>query len=414
MTVSGRTGIVLIRQLHWSGGPLNRIDTVAEGELLHPGQDVPQTVVSTQVLSGSDSLQAYARFCQNALYAGAEHPLWAETWLGEKRPEERLITLTFKNGQPAMALALEVRRMGPCSVACFAGGSHAHSNFPPITGEPLEMGDLYGVLHDIRAARPDIDALILRRMRRDFMGAPNPLLHLWHVESANLAFAKSLDRARELNAVASSSRMSRHRRIQRKLKPIAEVRVIQAQTREEVDHLFDHFLQWKGEQLEQRGIANSFGPEEVQTSFRKLFHRALEEEVPSYVLYGLEVGGTLRAVNGYSRSAEGLLCDFLAYRNDELAQFALGEYLTYEVVAQAVQGTDAIYDLGVGEARYKRSWCDLKRQQFEVHVGLSFKGKMLTLATMAAERAKRFIKRNKTANAFLHKAREVLARAKSE
>jgi len=122
----------------------------------------------------------------------------------------------------------------------------------------------------------------------------------------------------------------------------------------------------------------------------------------------------LRAVNGYSRTAEGLLCDFLAYRNDELAQFALGEYLTYEVVSLAMQATDAVYDLGVGEARYKRSWCDLERQQFEVHVGLSSRGKMLTLITMAAERAKRFIKRNKTASAILYKAREVLARAKSE
>src|SRR5690606_23633165 len=101
------------------------------------------------------------------------------------------------NGKPVMALALEVRRMGPLRVACLAGGSHAHSNFPPITGERLDMGDLYAVLHDIRSARPDIDALILTRMRKEFMGEPNPLLHLWHIESANLAFAKSLERARQ-------------------------------------------------------------------------------------------------------------------------------------------------------------------------------------------------------------------------
>jgi len=275
------------------------------------------------------------------------------------------------------------------------------------------MGDIYGVLQDIRAARPDIDALILKRMRQEFMGEPNPLLHLWHIESANLSFAKSLDRARQIKAPASTSRMGRHRKIQRKLKPIGEVKFFQAQTRDEVDRLFDGFLKWKSEQLEQRGIANSFGSEEVQSNFRKLFQSALDEEVPSYLLYGLEVAGILRAVNGYSRSKEGLLCDFLAYRNDELAPFALGEFLTYEAVALAVQGTDAVYDLGVGDARYKRSWCDLQRQQYEVHVGLSFKGKLLTLATMAAERAKRFIKRNKTAYTFLQKARALFARALS-
>jgi len=393
---------------------LNKIDTIAGGKPLHSGHDVPQTAVFSRVLSGSDAIQSYSRFCNDALYAGAQQPLWVESWLGDKSPEERLIALTFKNGKPVMALALEVRRMGPLRVACFAGGSHAHSNFPPITGERLDMGDLYAVLHDIRSARPDIDALILTRMRKEFMGEPNPLLHLWHIESANLAFAKSLERARQAKAIASTSRMSRHRKIQRKLKPFGDVRVFQAQTRQEVDRLFDHFLQWKGEQLEQRGIANSFGPEEVQANFRRLFYAALDEEVPSYLLYGLEVAGELRAVNGYSRTAEGLLCDFLAYRNDELAQFALGEYLTYEVVSLTIQASDAVYDLGVGEARYKRSWCDLERQQFEVHVGLSFRGKMLTLITMAAERAKRFIKRNKNANAFVHKAREVLARAKSE
>src|SRR5690606_13370191 len=107
--------------------------------------------------------------------------------------------IVWKDGRPAIALALDVRQYGPLSVAAFVGGTHANNNFPALTDQSLDFEDLLAALLDIRSARPDIDAIFLERQRLELDGRPNPLLKLRHIISPNLSLAMDLEASRRTN-----------------------------------------------------------------------------------------------------------------------------------------------------------------------------------------------------------------------
>lgn len=378
-----------------------------EQELLQFPDDVPASGSFTQVFSDCHTgIKTYNAFSVDAIYSGAQHPLWVASWLGNAG-DRCLVIIVWRDGQPAMALALEVLRFGPVTVAAFAGGTHANSNFPAITPHTLDYEDMLRAMIDIRQARPDIDAIVLERQRREFEGRVNPLLKLRHIASPNLALAMDLERCRETGILGSRRKMKRHRNVRRRLEAAGDIRIFRANTDTEVDYLFSHFLKWKETRFAAQGVGNVFETLNVQESFRKLFHAALRQQQPSFTLYGLEVGGTLRAVNGYSRSGEGLLCEFMGYRDDELAVCGPGEFLTYEVVAEACARGDAIYDFGVGDEPYKRAWCDLERDQFDIYLGLTPRGKLFAHSTSGVSLLKRAIKRNPLASEVLRRARRL-------
>lgn len=353
------------------------------------------------------AISAYAQFCAGAVYAGSQHPTWISSWLGEVSDDKCLIAIVWKDGKPALALALEIRQFGPLSIASFTGGTHANNNFPAISGQALDYEDLLAALLDIRAARPDIDALFLERQRMELDGQPNPLLKLRHIISPNISLAIDLDTCRHTKILGSPGKMKRHRNAQRKLEAAGDVRIFRASTHEEVDTLFDHFLAWKEARFARQGVSNVFGPADVRQCFRKVFHSSLSEDEPSFILYGLEVGGKLRAVNGYGRSREGLLCDFLAYCNDELATISPGEYLTYEIIAEASERGDAAYNFGVGDEVYKRSWYAQEHDQIDMFLGLTFRGRIFCFINIIFVSIKRFIKRNRFANMLLRRVRRL-------
>jgi CelD/BcsL family acetyltransferase involved in cellulose biosynthesis len=55
-----------------------------------------------------------------------------------------------------------------------------------------------------------------------------------------------------------------------------------------------------------------------------------------------------------------------------------------------------IYDFSVGDEPYKRLWCDVEVQHFEVLAPLTLKGRALAMSTRQGARAKSFIKNNPT------------------
>lgn len=368
---------------------------------------IPACGIHTEVFSNHDlGFAAYAAFCEQAIYAAPQHPLWIKSWLGGT-DKNCLIVLIWKDGHPAMALALEVIRCGVYTLAVFPGASHANSNFPAIASQSLVFEDLLAAILDIRAARPDIDSIILERQRLSLNGHPNPLLQLRHITSPNLALAVNLDIPRRTQILGSARKMKRHRKSRRKLEAAGDVRIFRAQTPAEVDTLFDHFLQWKENHLLQQGLPNVFGPENVQTRFRSLFQDSLAQSEPSFQLYGLEVAGKLRAVNGYSRTSEGYLCKFLAYSEDELTNIGPGEFLTYEILEQACNQGDAVYDFGVGDEAHKRSWYAVESNHADIYLGLTPKGKIFAVFSLALTIIKRLIKRNSVTKGLLKHIRRL-------
>jgi len=182
----------------------------------------------------------------------------------------------------------------------------------------------------------------------------------------------------------------------RSFEAIGPFRRIEAGTREEVDRLLDAFLEMKEARFAKMGIANVFGDRQVRDFFRALFADALAEEKPSFLLHGLDVAGKLRAVTGSSRSGKRLICEFGAIAEDDLAFTSPGDFLFFDNIQEACELGFEVYDFSVGDEPYKRLWCDIEIQHFEVLAPLTLKGRALATTMRQGARAKAFIKNNPT------------------
>ena len=351
--------------------------------------------------SDGAALADYVQFCASALFAPAQSASWVSNWASATGADIVVATL-LHDGRPALALALDVVRRGPFKIARFTGGRHANGNFAAADPRFLPIMDapaIRSLFKAIAKARQDIDLVSLERLLPDLDGVANPFAAMPGFPSPNLALAVDLEGGFDalLSRASGKRKRKKHRSQTRKFEAVGPFRRIEAGTREEVDRLLDAFLEMKEARFAKMGIANVFGDRQVRDFFRALFTEALIEEKPSFLLHGLEVAGKLRAVTGSSRSGKRLICEFGAIAEDDLAFTSPGDFLFFDNIQEACELGFGVYDFSVGDEPYKRLWCDIEIQHFEVLAPLTLKGRALATTMRQGARAKAFIKNNPTA-----------------
>ncbi|RAZ88415.1 GNAT family N-acetyltransferase [Mesorhizobium hawassense] len=350
--------------------------------------------------SDSAGLADYAQFSASALHAPAQSTSWVSNWAAATGADIIVATLAC-DGRPALSLALEVVRHGPFKVARFTGGRHANGNFAAADPRLLPAIDgpaIRSMFQAVARARPEVDLISLERLLPDLDGVANPLAALPSFPSPNLSLAVDLDGGFDalLSRASGKRKRKKHRSQTRKFEAVGTFRRIEARTPEEVDRLLNAFLDMKEARFAKMGIANVFGDAGVRAFFRALFADALTEEKPSFLLHGLEVAGKLRAVTGSSRSGKRLICEFGAIVEDDLAFTSPGDFLFFDNIQEACELGFNVYDFSVGDEPYKRLWCDIETQHFEVLAPLTLKGRALATTMRQGARAKAFVKNNPT------------------
>lgn len=340
---------------------------------------------------------AYTAACANAVFAPAQSPAWVATWLRHMRPDAHLAAVV-KEGLPVLAVALQVDATGPFKVARLVGGGHANGNFSPLAGHlsAQERQQAVAALIDhIVKIRTDIDLLALERLAPAWQGIDNPFKSLPRTTSPNVALAIDLTGGFDalLARAHGNKKRKKHRYQARRLQAGGDIRRLTAKSAAETRVMLDAFFDMKSGRLRKLGVANVFGGTDIQAFFRNLFAEAAESADPAFLLEALEVGGKLRAVTGSSRSGDRLICDFAAIADDELMIASPGDYLFFENIAAACGKNLAIYDFGVGDEPYKRSWCDIETEHFDVWMPMNTRGKLLAAAFSAKARLKAQVKR---------------------
>ncbi|MER9329222.1 GNAT family N-acetyltransferase [Mesorhizobium sp. M0488] len=355
---------------------------------------------STVSVAAAEGLAAYAGFCRSALHAPAQSAAWIQNWAAQIKPDALVATLSLE-GRPVFALALEVVRRGPFRVARFMGDRHANGNFVAADPQWLAGADIAAIRTmpaAIARACPDIDLVALERLLPDLEGVANPLASFPHFSSPNLSLAVDLAGGFDalLSRASGKRKRKKHRSQIRKFEAVGSYRRIEAATPDEVNRLLDAFFEMKEFRFRKMGIANVFGDDQTRAFFRALFTQALAEDRPSFVLHGLEVAGKLRAITGSSRSGKRLICEFGAIAEDDLAHTSPGDFLFFDNIQEACETGFAVYDFSVGDESYKRLWCDIETQHFEVLVPLTPKGRALALTLRQGGRLKAFVKNSPT------------------
>ncbi|TPK74644.1 GNAT family N-acetyltransferase [Mesorhizobium sp. B2-4-15] len=370
----------------------NRLAAIGASPRALPGDTAGPSIS----VAGAEGLAAYARFCRSAVCAPAQGATWVLNWAAQVKPEFLVATLALE-GKPVFALALEVVNQGPFRVARFMGDRHANGNFAAADPQWLANADVAAVrsmLAAVAKSRPDIDLIALERLLPKLDGVANPLASLAHFSSPNLSLAVDLAGGFDALLLRASGKRKRkkHRSQTRKFEAVGNHRRIEARSSDEVKRLLDAFFEMKELRFRKMGIANVFGDDPTRAFFRELFTQALDQSEPPFVLHGLEVAGKLRAITGSSRSGRRLICEFGAIAEDDLAHTSPGDFLFFDNIQEACETGFAVYDFSVGDEPYKRQWCDIETQHFEVLVPLTLKGRALALMLRQNARLKAFIK----------------------
>lgn len=377
------------------------VDVAEFASVEHKWDDVVARRVADAmfVATAHTSVDRYLAACANLTrFAPPQSPLWVSTWLKTTIPDAVMVTVT-RNNEVVFGFGLQTLRKGSFKIARVLGLTHSNANFFPLSDSLAPADDLQCVeiaVEALRKARPDIHALVFERLAPEHYGRTNPLLSLPSQPSPNIALALDTSGGFEavLDAVNGHRKRKRNRYLARKLGTLGEVRFLRPRAKDDILRVIDAFFAMKAASLRQKGATDVFGDSRVRSFFRSLFIESARSDDPAFVLDALEVAGKIRAVTGSCIDGDRLICDFAGFEDDDAAAFSPGDFLLHENIRQAAQDGFAIYDLGVGDEPYKRSWCDIETRHFDVFLALTPVGRVLVAAQRAKTRAIAAIKGN--------------------
>lgn len=378
--------------------------SATKGRAASPRQEArsdPATIGAFVEVRPADdiTMAEYDAFCRGAVHGAPQHPLWIRAWLGATGADAIVATL-HRGGRPAVSLVLEIMRNGPFRVAGFPGGGHANGNFAACAAgfdTAVTRGDMADLERAIRAARPDVDLVELERQKPELDGIANPFGGFATMQSPNIALATDMTGGMDavLERMNGKRKRKKYRAQLRKMEAAGGYRWFAADTPQEVERLMSAFYTLKAARFRKRGIPDVFAPDEVKAFFRALFRDAIEHSPPPFLLYGLEVGGEIHNVKGFSVLRDGLISEFCAMREDERA-LSPGFFLDYEIMQDIGAKGMTVYDFSVGDEEYKRSWCDVETWFFDTLLPLTAKGRILFAYRALRARAVGFVKSNRT------------------
>jgi CelD/BcsL family acetyltransferase involved in cellulose biosynthesis len=200
-----------------------------------------------------------------------------------------------------------------------------------------------------------------------------------------------------LQQVNAKGRRKKFRAQLRRLEALGGFDYVSTGTSEEQHRLLDRFFEQKSERFNALGLPDVF--EDSQT--KAFLHGALDIRDPNGQMVGLEMhvirlkgeyDGHIAALAGISRKGDHIICQFSAIDESLAAETSPGEFLFWQMIAGQHGKGVGLFDFGLGDQRYKRSWAPVETAHYDVVLPLSLRGRVGGLVHRAITRVKAFIK----------------------
>ena len=264
------------------------------------------------------------------------------------------------------------------------------------------------MLTEIGNAIGGLDALAFVNQPITWQGVGNP--------AAQLAAGPSPSRAYKLALIAGDGdatlrrSMSSHARKKLKnkhsrFKDFGPSVLTRATTSGEAARIIDAFLEQKAERFRVMGVPDPFA-EPAMRAFLEQAAMDRRSERPAIELYALDLEG--RPVATYVGATQGERFSGMATSFDmasETVKTSPGELLLAELIRLKAREGVAVFDLGVGEARYKTTFCDDHDDLVDSFLPLTFKGRLFARIARTKRELKRLIKRSPAALKLAHRGR---------
>lgn len=327
----------------------------------------------------------------------------------------RVATVTDGSGRSLLVLPLVVTRRLGVTVATGIGGKHANFQVPAMAPNLQSKLDDRGAAALLRriGRKVGADTLALTSVPRQWGGAPNPFAGAGQPSPSNASEVR-LDPDPEATAQRSMTNEARKRlrNKERGLAKLGPVSLWQAQDPDGVERLLAAFHLQKEERFRELGIPDPFLDPEIRDGIRHGALEGLSVGRPAIELYGLQVGEHITAILGGAADNLRLSGMFISFAScQEVTKFSPGDILVSRIIREQCLRGRRYFDLGVGEARYKRTFCNETVDLVDVFLPVTVKGRVYAAGAQAALGLKRQIKQNPQAMALVGKLRRAKAHA---
>ncbi|MBP1860847.1 CelD/BcsL family acetyltransferase involved in cellulose biosynthesis [Rhizobium herbae] len=340
---------------------------------------------------------------------------WCAAW-AKTHPNQLLLVRGSIGQKTVFILPLELVRGRFFRTARFIGSPHSNLNtglfaadFDPLTCEQLGAS----LIADLSAKLSRVaDIVTLEKMPFDWHGTCHPLASLPAVRNQNSSFQLPLLASFEatLAQINAKRRRKKFRVSEKRLEALGGYEHVVATTRRDRRQILDLFFEQKAIRFKALGLPNVFQDRETQAFFHTL--AAVEPtaegqplELNAIRLRG-EQNGRIVAIAGLSRKGDHVICQFGSIDEEMAADASPGELLFYLMIRKCNAEGVTLFDFGIGDQAYKRSWCTVETVQRDIVLPLTLRGRLAAGAHRTAVRMKVWIKKNRKAYAFLQRLRQ--------
>lgn len=369
----------------------------------HTSEDVSISIITDvdEAIAAVDTISAGAKV------AGHQHPNFLRAWLKAGNIQPIFIILQAPGHGPVL-LPLERARN---AIAHYVGGKHANGNFPIGAKTDLEAlaGKAINALEQCAdLQRMGIAALALERQYEQWQGVANPFVERHSVQSPNVALSFPLAGGFDeiIKRCGGSKRRKKFRSQMRKIESLGPVKLMIPVDGEEAAFVLETFFQYKAARFREVGIPNSFGDDATRAAFMDMFMQSATAEHKVHELHLLKIGDELAAIMGCTVNDGQLTVEFSTF-NPKFAHYGPGEQLFFMSIEDACNRGIEIYDFGVGDERFKRTWCNVETWHRDTFLAVSARGQLTRIAKQMRSTMVRSLKGNeqlwKTAKAARRK-----------
>jgi CelD/BcsL family acetyltransferase involved in cellulose biosynthesis len=356
--------------------------------------------LTLEVVEPSTSEGLWRSFENEAICSPYQRFDWVLSYAHAMAEEQgfALRSLVLRDGaHPLLLLPLAVRRQHGVAIASFVGGKQANFNLP-ITAPGLStivgLPELKRLLVQAGRDALGVDAFMFLNQPLSWRGEPNPLAAFGGCPSANEGFKLSLSANADQTLARAFSGETRKklRKKTRLLEELGEVRFRQAQDPAQVEMILEAFFRQKQRRFRELGIENPFNGA-MQSFIRSGSLVGLDQGRPAIELYALSVGERVVATFGGTGDRWRLCGMFNSFDGgSDVSKCSPGELLLAQLIRRQCELGREVFDLGVGEARYKTALCDEIEQLIDVFVPVTARGRLYAGAVERLVAWKRLVK----------------------
>jgi CelD/BcsL family acetyltransferase involved in cellulose biosynthesis len=212
-----------------------------------------------------------------------------------------------------------------------------------------------------------------------------------HNQAFQMTLVGGFDAA--LARINGKKRRKKYRLGQRKMEEMGGYRLVHGDDPDTANTLLEAFFLQKAARFDKQGKLDVFARPSVRESFRRLVVTPGEKGRPLLRLSAIELAdGRYGALAGVTRKNGHLICQFGSIDEQMAGEYSIGEFLFYHLIEEACADGEQLFDFGIGDEAYKRSWCDQITTHYDCYLPLTAKGRAVGLALRGATAAKQRIK----------------------